>query len=127
MWYSTSYKGRVEILPTPTAPVLVAVKEAIEVADDESSWALELWNDFSSIIWRGCEKTRDFEKSLNAVEFYMRSKGFNFTLTWEFEYQWEESEDRGYIRKVDSKFVRVEKVMEKDEYKCPDCWHIFKP
>ena len=127
MWYSTDYAGKAIIEPTPTAPVLVAVNEAIKTAHEESAWALSLGDDFSSIVWRWCEKTYDFEKTLNAVEDYMRNKWFDFTLNWEFEYQWEDNDDRWFVRKVDWKFVKVQKTLEKDEYKCPDCGHIFKP
>jgi len=126
MWYSTDYIGSAKISPELKASTIVLLKQAIEEAHEESSWALEISKDYQSIVWRWCEKTRDFEQALNAVEDYMRTSIDDFTLEWEFEYQWEESEDRGYIRKVDGKFVRVEKVMQKDEYKCPDCWHIFK-
>lgn len=127
MWYNTDYNGKITIKPEPTATVLTTLQEAIRKAHPESHWNLRLWKDFCSIVWRGCEKTYNFEDSLNAVEKYMTDRWFDFTLEWEFEYQWEESDDRWYVRKVDWVFVRIEKKLEADEYKCPDCWHIFKP
>lgn len=129
MWYSTDFSGKVEIIPEPTASVLLELKELIDSneAHRETSWALEIGNDYKSIVWRWAEKTYDFESCLNAVEKKMKEKYPEFELVWEFEFQWEDSDDRWFIRKLNWSFERVMKVLEADEYKCPDCWHIFKP
>lgn len=127
MWYSTDYIGSVKIVPTPTPEVLVATTNAIQNAHEESAWNLKIGSDFSSIVWRWNEKTYEFAESLNAVEELMKNNWFDFSLEWEFAYQWEDSSDRWFVRKVFWKFTRVEKILEKDEYRCPDCWHIFKP
>lgn len=123
MWYNTKYFGEVIFSPQPTARQLAVIKDAIENAHEESSYALDLSKDFSSIEWAWNEKTYDFEEALNAVQKYIKDKWLDIDFVWEFEYQWEESDDRWYVRKIDWLFVR----MEADEYKCPHCWHIFKP
>jgi len=130
MGYSTSYSGSVKIVPEPTVKMINEIKEAIanNYWHKEMSWNLEVSKDMESIEWRWCEKTRDFEETLNALIFTMSQDWEDFDLVWEFTYQGEEQDDRGYVRKnSEGIFERVEKNMEADEYQCPDCGHIFTP
>lgn len=126
MWYSTNYTGKVKITPKMDIDMLNAIEEVLSMEDDEVNWNLELTKDRQHIEWRGNEKSRDFEMSLNFVIEKMRESCPTFDLEWEFRYQWEEMDDRGTVKKQDGKFVRVPITgLVKWECKCPDCGYIF--
>ena len=123
MWYSTEYIGKAKITPSPTIDMVNDIKWIIKDNDwhSELRWNLQVSDDLKYIEWTWNEKTYGFEETLNVLIKEVRRTYPDFDLEWEFEYQWDEWDDRWYVRKVDWVFVRIEKWLEKDEYKCPEC------
>lgn len=126
MWYSTNYIGKVKITPKMDIEMLNDIEEVLNKSEYDTGWNLELTKDRQYIEWKGNEKTYGFEDSLNFVIKQMREKYPTFDLEWEFKYQGEDMDDRGYIKKQDGKFIRVP-ITELIEWecKCPDCGFIF--
>jgi hypothetical protein len=60
--------------------MLNAIEEVLSMEDDEVNWNLELTKDRQHIEWRGNEKSRDFEMSLNFVIEKMRESCPTFDL-----------------------------------------------
>lgn len=123
MWYSTEYIGKAKITPSPTIDMVNDIKWTIKDNDwhSELRWNIQVSDDLKYIEWTWNEKTYDFEETLNVLIKEVRRTYPDFDLEWEFEYQWDEWDDRWYVRKADWVFVRIEKWLEKDEYKCPEC------
>jgi hypothetical protein len=127
MWYSIEYIWQALIIPELTVSRLVALEEILWCEDDEISRNLELTKDKKKIERRWAEKSRDFEISLNSVINKMREKWYkDFDLDWDFKYQWEEIDDRWYIKKIDWVYTVVEITwLVEWEIKCPHCGEIF--
>lgn len=123
MWYSTDYHWILEFSDETT---LRDVQRISSLIDDNNRWDLELTKWMDGIQWNWCEKTYDLEEWVNIILSTIKQSNPKFDLIWEFQFAWEDIDDRGVFKKWDDwLFKRFMHIPAWKKICCPHCGNEF--